>query len=140
LEGLELEHIRTLAGCAGNVTFNAGDYIFRAGASSNDFYVLRDGKVALEIDTPGRGALIVQTLRAGDLLGWSAMVPPFKKQFDAQAVELTRAFSFDARCVLGKCEADPAFGYELLKRLAATVGQRLQATRMQLLDLYGNGR
>jgi CRP-like cAMP-binding protein len=132
------QHLAVIAGCGSNVRFNAGEYVFREGQESSEFYLLRAGKVALEISAPGRGPIIIHTLAEGDLLGWSSIVPPFKKHFDARAVELTRAFAFDGACVRKKCEDDPKFGYELLKRFTAIMGQRLQATRMQLLDLYGN--
>lgn len=136
-KGFDPQFTHVLAGCASNVRFNAGDHIFREGDESSRFYILRAGKVALEISAPGRGPLIIQTVQEGDVLGWSSMVPPVKKHFDARAIELTRAFAFDGECVRKKCDEDPKLGYELLKLFASVIGQRLQATRVQLLDLYG---
>ena len=134
------EHLAIIAGCATNVRFNAGEYIFREGDASKHFYLLRAGRVALEVNAPGRGPFIIQTLEEGELLGWSSLVHPFKHQFDARAMELTRAFAFDGPCVRDKSEEDPRFGYALLKHFSAVVRQRLQATRMQLMDLYGTNR
>ncbi|MBI2928180.1 MAG: cyclic nucleotide-binding domain-containing protein [Verrucomicrobia bacterium] len=139
-KGFDPAHLSLLAASVTNVRYNAGDYLFREGETSSQFYVLRSGKVALEINAPGRGPLIIQTLGEGDLLGWSSMVPPYTKHFCARAIELTRALAFDGAKVRQLCEGDPKLGYELLKRLSAVMGQRLQATRLQVLDLYGNNR
>ncbi len=78
-----------------------------------------------------------QTVAEGDVLGWSWLFPPYRWVFDAQALELTRALVFDGTCLRGKCEDDHNLGYELMKRFAHVVVQRLQATRLQLLDVYG---
>jgi CRP/FNR family cyclic AMP-dependent transcriptional regulator len=136
--GLEARYIQLIVGCASNVRFHAGEYIYREGEAAHQFYLIRHGKVALEIFAPGRGPLTIQTLGPGEVLGWSWLVPPYQKQFDARAVELTRALAFDGACIRAKCEEDPKLGYELLKRFAQIMGERLQATRLQLLDLYGN--
>jgi CRP-like cAMP-binding protein len=136
-KGLGEEYLSLVVGCARNVSFKAGDFIFREGEEANEFYIIRDGKVSLEIVSPGKEPIIIQTLESGEVLGWSWLVPPYYWHFDARAVEPTRVVAFDARCLRNKCEEDPKLGYELLKRLVPIIEQRLQATRIQLLDLYG---
>jgi CRP/FNR family cyclic AMP-dependent transcriptional regulator len=136
-QGLAPEYLALIAGCASNVRFPAGTYIFHEGDTANTFYLIRHGVVALEIHVPGRGPVVIDTLHEGDILGWSWLVPPYVKQFDARAVELTRATAFDGTCIRQKCEEDPRLGYELLKRFSQVIGRRLQATRLRLLDLYG---
>ena len=125
-----------LAGCGSNVVFRAGDFVFRDGDEAHRFYLLRAGKVSLEIEVPGRGAMIIQTVGEGEVMGWSWIVPPYRKQYDARAVELTRAIAFDAACIRKKCEEDPKLGYEFFKRFALVIAQRLSAMRLQLLDFY----
>jgi len=125
-------------GCAANVTFEAGDFIFRDGAAADRFYLLRHGKVGVEVFVPGSGAVRLETLEDGEVLGWSWLFPPYKAHFDARAVTFVRALSMDGACLRAKCEKDPAFGYDLMKRFAPVLIQRLHATRMQLLDLYGS--
>ena len=137
-KGMEIRHLQLVAERASNVRFNAGQYIFREGEESTQFYLITHGKVALELFAAGRGAITIQTLGEGELLGWSWLIPPHKKQFAARAVELTRAIAFDAHHVRLQCESDHDLGYELLKRFTSIMGQRLQATRLQLLDVYGN--
>ena len=82
--------------------------------------------------------MTIETIEGGEVLGWSWLFPPYRTFFDARALNAVRALSLDGSCLRTKCEKDPAFGYELLKRFAGVVISRLEATRMQLLDLYGN--
>lgn len=135
---LERGHLALLVGCAANVRFAAGELLFRAGGEANQFYVLREGKVALEISAPGRTPIIVQTFREGEVVGLAWLIPPYHWHFDARAVEPTRAIALDGKCMRAKCEADHDLGYELLKRFAQIIEERLEATRLQLLDVYGN--
>ena len=135
--GLEPRHLALLVGCASNVRFAPGEFLFRAGEAADRFYLVREGHVAVEIVPPGSAPHTVQTIGAGDVLGWSWLVPPHQWKFDARAVEDTRALVLDGRCLRDKCEADHDLGYELLKRVAQIMEERLQATRLQLLDVYG---
>jgi CRP-like cAMP-binding protein len=137
LKGLRQEHLELLVGCASNVRFEAGAFVFRQGQEANHFYILRDGKVAVELFAPQRGAVAIDTYGEGDVLGWSWLIPPYHWRFDARAIEPTRAISLDARCMRTKCENDHDLGYELMKRFARIIEQRLDATRWQLLDVYG---
>ncbi len=139
LKGLNPAHLDLIVGCASNVRFNPGEFIFRAGQEANHFYVVRSGRVSVETFAPQRGAITIETVGDGELLGWSWLIPPFEWHFDARALNLTRAIALDARCLRGKCDGDPALGYELLKRFSQVMEQRLEATRLQLLDLYVNG-
>ena len=136
LRALAPEHRDTLAGCAHNQVFEAGARIMREGDPADAFYVIREGRVALETVVPARGAVILQTLHDGELLGWSWLVPPYRTAFDARATATTHAISFDGACLRGKCDADPALGYDLLKLLSGVFVERLQDTRLRLLDLY----
>lgn len=140
LKGLPQDLLATLTGCASNVRFDTGAFIFRQGQEANNFYIVRDGKVAVEVFAPQRGAITIDTLGAGDVLGWSWLIPPYHWHFDARAVEPVRAVALDGRCMRTKCESDHELGYELMKRFAQIIEQRLDATRWQLLDVYGHGR
>lgn len=137
LTGLSAAHRDLVAGCAKNVRFEAGKYIFREGDPADLFYAIRGGAVALEIHVPAREAVIVETLHEDDLLGWSWLFPPYRWSFDARALEPVSAIAFDGACLRGKCEEDKKLGYELMQRFASVMLDRLQATRLQLLDVYG---
>ncbi len=136
LKGLDDRYIDLLVGCASNVRFNPNQFIFREGQEADQFFILRHGKVALEIYAPERGPLIIDTLTEGEILGWSWLVPPYMWKFDARAMETTLAIALDGKCLRTKCENDHDLGYELLKRFSPIIEQRLQATRLQLLDVY----
>jgi CRP-like cAMP-binding protein len=135
--GLPAEHLELIAGCAGTAHARAGEELFREGEPADRFYIVRRGAIALETHAPGGPPLVVETLHAGDVVGWSWLVPPYRWHFDGRAVEDVRAIGFDATCLRGKADADPALGYELLQRFAQLMVQRLQAARLRLLDVYG---
>ncbi|MGC8667841.1 MAG: cyclic nucleotide-binding domain-containing protein [Chthonomonadales bacterium] len=135
-EGLDPQHLKAIEDCATNVRFKPDEYIFREGEEANWFYLIRQGKVALEVFHLEQGSIIIQTLGPGDVLGWSWLIPPYRWRFDARALEHVRAFALDGRCLRTKCDESPELGYALLKRFAMVLEQRLQATRLQLLDLY----
>jgi CRP/FNR family cyclic AMP-dependent transcriptional regulator len=134
---LDQPYLQLVTGCASNVRFEPDAYIFREGEEANQFYLIRQGRVALQILAPDRGPVTVETLEEGDILGWSWLIPPYNWHFDARAMELTRAIALDAKCLRRKCEEDHNLGYELLKRFGHIMEQRLSSTRLQLLDLYG---
>ncbi len=136
--GLRSDWVELIAGCGSNVQFEAGELIFREGEPADFFYLVRHGSVALEAHVPSGGQLVIETIDAGDVLGWSWLFPPYRWHFDAHATVAVRATAFDGACLRGKCDADPALGYELTSRFAQTLIERLQWTRLRVLDVYGN--
>lgn len=133
LKGLSPHHQRLLASCAMLVRFEAGEQIFREGDPANRFYLIQKGKVSLESSVPEQGITHVQTIGAGDVLGWSWLFPPYFWQFDARALEPTEAVFFYATPLRTECEADHDLGYELLRRMADVLIKRLQAVRRKLI-------
>lgn len=131
------EHLAVLLGCASNVRFDDDSYLFREGEIADKLYLIRSGRVALDIDVHERGPIRIQTVGPGEILGWSWLISPFRWHFSACAVADVRAIALDGKCLRTKCERDHDFGYEMLKRLAQVVERRLEATRLQLLDVYG---
>lgn len=134
--GLDERLVRRLDRCSHNVHFRRGEYLFREGEDADRLLVLRRGRVALDVNVPGRGEQVVSTVEAGDVVGWSWFVPPYTWFFDARAVTDVSAVSVDASCLRDKCETDPVLGYMLMKRIAQVMYQRLQAARLRMLDLY----
>lgn len=136
--GMSNEHLELIAGCAQNRSYEEGAYLMREGDAADSFYVIRRGRVALEVFAPQRGALTIETIDEGDLLGWSWLVEPFRVDFDARALSTVRTVSFDATCLRGKADTDPVLGYELMRRFIPVIVERLRATRVRLLDVYGH--
>jgi CRP-like cAMP-binding protein len=135
--GLEPADLDLLAGCGHNVHFRSGQRILAEGDPADVFYVVRSGRACLEISVPGRTPLVIQTVGPGELLGVSWLFAPHRWAFDATALAETTAVALDAACLRGKCDADPRLGYALMSRFAQLLRDRLQATRLQLLDVYG---
>ena len=136
---LGARELETVAGCGHNVRFDAGQQLFREGDAADVFYVVRHGSVAVETFVPARGPMMIETIEAGEVIGWSWLFPPYRWHFDARALTQVRATSFDGACLRGKCDSDPALGYTLMSRFAQVLIERLQWTRLRLLDLYGDG-
>jgi CRP/FNR family transcriptional regulator, cyclic AMP receptor protein len=129
-------HIEAMARLAQDVSFERDQIIFREGDDFHQFCLLRSGRVALEIVTQGQ-ALRVQTMTAGDVFSWSAVLMGKGKYFQARALEPTKVLAFEGADLIALCKQDPAFGFEFIYRLLGVVSGRLQATRLQLMDIYG---
>lgn len=139
-QDLGADDLRLIAGCATNARFDAGEPLFREGTPADTFFLIRFGKVSIDFFAPGRGPLTLCTYGEGEVLGWSWLFPPYVWSHDARARELTRAITFDGACLRAKLEQDPRLGYELMKRFGRIVVDRLENTRLQLADLYGDAR
>ena len=135
--GLNAATTELLAGCAVNVHMRPGEFLFREGEPADHFFLLRHGRVAIEVRTPARG-VVLDALEDGDVVGWSWIIPPYRWTFDAHATADTSAVRFDAACLRAKCDADPEVGYELTKRCLQVMNRRLQSARIRLLDIYGH--
>ncbi|MBN1529370.1 MAG: cyclic nucleotide-binding domain-containing protein [Thermoleophilaceae bacterium] len=137
-EGMAPEHLRLIAGCARNVVFGDGEWLMREGDAADTFFVIRTGAVAVSTHVPQHGALLIETLHQHDLVGWSWLIPPHRVNFDVISNGTTHAIAFDGACLRGKCEQDPVLGYDLLRRFSAVLVERLQRTRLRLIDVYGH--
>jgi CRP-like cAMP-binding protein len=136
VRGMSPELIATVAGCASNARFETGQSLFKDGEEANQFFIIRKGRIALEAAPPTGDPLVIQTYGEGEILGWSWLVPPYRWRFSGRALELTRVLMLDGKCLRGKCEKDHELGYQLLRRFADILASRLDATRLQLIDMY----
>jgi len=137
-EGLEKRYLELLVGCASNMRYNRGDYLFIEGTEAKQFFVIRHGTVAIEANVPGQGMIPIQTHEEGDVVGWSWLFPPYQWHFSGRAVELTRVIALDGECLRRKCEQDSALGYEFLKRFSHKIVRSLDLTRLQLVNRAGS--
>jgi CRP-like cAMP-binding protein len=129
-----------IGGCGKNIHFKAEQLLAKTGDPADQFFAIRHGRASIELHSAERGPLILQTVEAGDVVGWSWLFPPHRWKFDVRALEDVSAITFDGECLRGKCEHDPAMGYDFMKRFAEVAMVRLESTRLQLLDLYGSPR
>lgn len=125
---------QALAEGAQQLSFDAGQVIFREGEEASRFFLVLDGSVVLEAFSLQYGSLPVQTLEGGDVFGWSVLVPPHRWRLDARAAEPTTVLALDGARLREACEKDPSLGYALLQRFAMLLEQRLQAVRQQLIE------
>lgn len=136
--GLDQPHLEFIAGCARNERYEAGQMLLREGEPADKFFLIRRGMVSLEIDSPGRGALMIETLETDDVVGWSWLFAPYRWAMDGRAIGHCSVVAFDGACLRAKCESDHTLGYYLMKGFAANLLDHLQSTRLQLLDVYGS--
>ena len=126
-----------LCNCAEKKKFEADKIIFKIGESAEYFYLIKSGKVAVQVYAPPKGTLNIMTLERYDILGWSWLYPPFTYHFEAKTITDTQVFAFDAVKVRNKFSENYEFGYSFLNCFSQIMVRRLAATRLQLLDIFG---
>jgi len=137
LRDMPSSQVARLATVAGLQDVPAGHRFFEEGQRADRFWLLQEGRAMLDLHVPGRGDVIIESLGPGTVLGWSWLFPPYEWRFGASAVEPVRAIVLDAPAVRVMCAGEPSLGYELTSRFSAVMLDRLQNTRLRLLDLYG---
>jgi len=136
---MEEAYFDLLAGCGTLAHIPAGDFLLREGEAADSFFLIRSGDVAIESHAPGNGALTVSKVGAEGVAGFSWLFPPYRNAFDARAVTEVAVVRLDGKCLRGKVEQDHELGYQFMSRFAQIILQRMQATRRQMLDVYGTG-
>jgi CRP/FNR family transcriptional regulator, cyclic AMP receptor protein len=139
LAGMNHAQLALLMDCAMATKFKRGQTILREGDFANRFYLIETGKVALESGGGFGEPVVIETIGAGDLLGWSWMFPPYVWHFTARAAEPTEAIFFYGTILREYCERDPSLGYELFKRMTPVMLRRLQAARKKMLSIHAGG-
>lgn len=135
--GMAKHHLDLLGQVAMIKEFAAGDVIFREGDPANRFYLILDGEVSIEDPRRDSEPAVVQTVGPNDVLGWSWLFPPYYWHFDARATKPTKALFFYGTWLRENCERSPEFGYEMMKRMASVLIERLQSTRRKLVAAQG---
>ncbi|MEU5979303.1 cyclic nucleotide-binding domain-containing protein [Streptomyces sp. NPDC047315] len=138
LAALPADRYQGVTDLSRKVSFRAGSRIFEEGEPADRFWVVGTGKVVLDVQVPGRGPVLIETIGAGELLGWSWLCPPRQWHLGSRAVTDVQALEFDAEAVMRLCEGDPALDHAVLLHVVEVVGERLRAARTRLLDLYGS--
>ncbi len=135
-EGMPGEMLDYLSGCGQNMHFGPNDYLGKENDSSDFLYIIKKGKVAVEVLHPVHGAVTIRTLGSGEVAGFSWIIPPYRLHFGLKALEHTSVLALNGTCVRGKCEEDYHLGFLLMKNSAIIMNKRLRDTRIQLLDVY----
>ena len=136
---LDDDHIAFLSGCTKNVRYAAREYLFRENDEAAHVYLVRKGKISLEISNASRGVSVLETLHPGEIMGWSTIFPPYQWHADARAVKDTLVFAIDGKCLRTKLDGDHSFGYAFSRLMLRVVHRRLERARLQILDVYRAG-
>jgi len=134
--GLSDDFIERLAGHGSERSVENGEVLFRSGEPARNFFLLIEGEISIEIPAVTGPTLQVQRLRPIRVLGWSWLLPPFKWSFNARAETNSKVLEFDGEAVLKDCEADPEFGYEVIKRFSALMAERLDAAHRRMMEQW----
>jgi CRP/FNR family cyclic AMP-dependent transcriptional regulator len=132
--GLSDEQMQVLASHGRQVSCPANAYLARERHEAHGLYLIQSGRVSIEVHSPRRGSVPIQTLGAGEVFGWSWLIPPHQWHFDAHATEPVLAVMIDGVQLLRLCESDHDLGFQILRRLAEVLAKRLSAARLQMLD------
>lgn len=134
--GLDKQSKRFLSEAAAAVQIQQGEVLFQQGGSADKFYLLRSGEISVQVPALIGPALEIQKLKADQILGWSWLIPPYRWNFQALALEDSELIEFDGSIILAHCEEDPAFGYALIKIFAALMSERLDKARQKMMDQW----
>ena len=134
--GLDAAQLDRIAGLTSEVSFDADRFLFKEGGEADRMFILREGRVRLELYDARKGPVAVQTLDADEVVGWSWIVAPYRWHFDGRALVATRALALQAAGLRAACDSDRTLGYVIMKSVAQVMSLRLQATRLQIMDLY----
>ena len=135
LKGMPEPYLELLAGCAKNTRTEAGQFLFQSGEQADCFYLIREGRVAVELQAKPHRSVTIQTLGPNELLGWSWLIPPYRWHLAARAMEPVLALAFDGKCIRGKFEKDPQLGFEFYRRFSFIMSERLEQTFLQMLGI-----
>ena len=126
--------LKFLCECSSTREIKKGQLLFQLGEKADKFYVIRNGSISIQMPAIMGPTVDIQTLDKGQVLGWSWLISPYKWNFQTQAEEDSELLQFDGAAILARCEQDPKFGYELLKKFAGLMSVRLNAARQKMMD------
>lgn len=135
-KGLDASFLNTLANSATLLRIRKGEVLFHQGEHADKFYLLRSGQVSVQVPAIMGPVLEMQVVGEDQILGWSWLIPPYRWNFQARALEDSELLEFDGGAILAHCEEDSKFGYELLKRFATLMSERLNAARQTMMDQW----
>lgn len=136
LQSLSNTEVSLFESAATEVRVAAGDVLFEEDGAADVFYIVVEGKIGLELTSPGKEPIVIQTLGPGDLVGVSWLFPPHRWNWRALAIVDSELAAFDATTIRSEMEQNRDLAWEVLRVVSGEVVDRLHRTRVQLLDLY----
>jgi CRP/FNR family transcriptional regulator, cyclic AMP receptor protein len=135
-QGLTPEQLSLVVSRASLANYGNRQRVFTCGALADKFYIIQKGTVGVEIPAISGAPLTIQTVGDGSVLGWSWLMPPYRWLFDARALSASQIVVLDGERIRADCENDPKLGYELMKRFAMLMAERLNAARETAIRHY----
>ncbi|MCB0258716.1 MAG: cyclic nucleotide-binding domain-containing protein [Calditrichaeota bacterium] len=135
-QDFQAEQLDKIVEFASHMSFDPDQYVFRDGEEANAFFLIMKGIISLEVHAPNRGPVSIEWISAGDVMGWSWLYPPHRWHFDARAKEETHVIILNGKKLREMIEEDHEFGYYMLRKIARVVEDRLQATRVKMMQVY----
>ncbi len=133
---LDDDAVAFLVAHAKELKISQDEVIFKRGEHADKFYLVRSGRITVEIPAVYGPSLEIQNLGAGEVLGWSWLIDPYKWDFQARVEEDADLLEFDGAAVLENCEKDRNFGYEILKQFTELMSERLTGARQRMMDTF----
>ncbi|MEE4637397.1 MAG: Crp/Fnr family transcriptional regulator [Wenzhouxiangella sp.] len=134
--GLAEEQVETLAKHARERELASDEVLASQGTRAESFYLILEGSLVIEVPALMGPRLEITRLGAGEVFGWSWLIAPYEWHFHARASGSTKVLEFDGKALLERCEADPAFGYPLLRRFSELMARRLDAAQRKMMDQW----
>ncbi len=131
---LSEDTLKFLSECASSRDIKKSQTLFKQGERADKFYVVRNGRIAVQIPALMGPNLEIQSLGKDQVLGWSWLISPYQWNFQAKAEDDSELLEFNGTAILARCEQEPKFGHEVLKRFAALMSERLEAVRLKMMD------
>ena len=137
-KGLGPQQISIIAEDSRRLNFSPGEFLMREDEPGSCFFIVLNGQVAIEVFSPERGPIIVSTVGENEIIGYCWLIPPYQCRYDVRAVEHTRTICIDGVRLRQICDENHEVGFELLRRTTELMSELLEATRVQMLDIYGS--
>ena len=128
------DDLKFLCECSSTREIKKGQILFRQGEHADKFYVVRSGRISIQMPAIMGPTLEIQAVDEDQVLGWSWLISPYQWNFQTKAEEDSELLQFDGVAILARCEQEPKFGYELLKKFAGLMSVRLNAARQKMMN------
>jgi CRP/FNR family transcriptional regulator, cyclic AMP receptor protein len=128
--------VECLAGCGTKYALRRGEYLWRQGEKLSNLYLICSGEAALEISLPQQGAVQIEEFGSGDVLGAPCLANGQRASFDARAVTGLQALCLHGKLLGTAFAANHELAHEVFQRFAAVTFDKLESTRLRLLELY----
>ncbi len=132
--GLSDDILKFLCECSSRREIKEGQILFRQGENADKFYVILNGCISIQMPAIMGPAMEIQSVGKDQVLGWSWLISPYKWSFQTRAEVDTELLEFDGTALLAHCEQEPKFGYELFKKFAGLMSERLSVARQKMMD------